>query len=93
MNEETTFIGKVNIKFRIMVISKGEAGSRMREEAGIIGTVLFLKLMSAHFLIMLYNLHIHYIITYFLCNLGDDFPLDDDFGVLKKKYIYIISNY
>lgn len=57
-----------------MVISKGEAGHKMREEAGIIGIVLFLKLncgsytlvlkfMSVHFLIMLYNLYIHYIIN------------------------------
>lgn len=56
----------------------------MREEAGIIGTVLFLqwncgsctlvlRVRSVHFLIVLHNLHIYYIITYFLRNLGDDF--------------------
>lgn len=74
----------------------------MREGAGIIGTILFLKLncvfytlvlkfMGVRFLIMLYNLHIHYIITYFLCNLGDDFSLDDDFGVFKTLRIYNIK--
>lgn len=55
----------------------------MREEAGIIGTVLLsgivvltllvLHVRSVHFLTVLHNLHIYYIITYFLRNLGDDF--------------------
>lgn len=46
----------------------------MREETGIIGTVLFLKLncgsytlvfkfMSVHFVTVIHNLHMHYIIT------------------------------
>jgi len=47
MSQKTIFIREWLTKFTIMVISKGKAGGRLREETCIIlATVLFLKLYS-----------------------------------------------
>lgn len=77
----------VNLKFRIMVVAKGEAAGRIREEAGvIIGSFLFLRLNCGSYTVVLKFLSIYFIIVlhdlyilpdHILCNLADDFPLDD----------------
>lgn len=85
MTPKTIFKREWLAKFMIRDISKEETGGKIMEEICIIlATVLFLRL---NFIIMLHSLHIYYIITYFLCNLGDDFPLDDYFSAFKI-YIY-----
>lgn len=78
MSPETIFKGEWLTKFIITVTSEGETGGMIREEICIIlATLLFLKL---NFIIVLHSLHMYYIITYCLCNLGDDSPLDDYFS-------------
>ena len=69
MSEKTFYKGMVSIKFRIMVVSK-EIGSRDRmiREEDDTSSILFLqlncgsytlvlKLMSAHFVIVLHNIY------------------------------------
>lgn len=63
MSEKTFYKGMVNIT-GIMVISKGEAGGRIREEADIsFSTVLFLKLNCDSYTLVLKLINVHFIIV------------------------------